>query len=211
SPRLDAIEEVTVSTAAQGAGDSGQGAAQVRFVTKSGSNDFKGSGYYYQRRDEYNANTWFNNRNGVAKTPLKQDQAGFAVGGPIVFPGLFDGHNKAFFFVNYEEFHQPGATTRNNRIVLNTNAQGGNFCYPGNCVNVLSLATANGQVGAVDPTIGKLLGDIRSAVTGGAPGGIGPNPPRVLFKGAAPARGRGPPVLPRYHITHNPRSAVSST
>jgi hypothetical protein len=100
SPRLDAIEEVTVSTAAQGAGDAGQGAVQVKFVTKSGTNNFTGSGYYYQRRDEYNANTWFNNRNGVAKANLKQDQGGFAVGGPIVVPGLFDGHNKAFFFAN---------------------------------------------------------------------------------------------------------------
>ena len=44
SPRLDAIEEVTVTTATQGA-DAGQGAVQIKFVTRSGTNNFNGSGY----------------------------------------------------------------------------------------------------------------------------------------------------------------------
>ena len=67
SPRLDAIEEVTVSTAAQDAANTGQGAVQIRFVTRSGSNNFSGSGYYYLRHYKLNANTWFNNRDGVAE------------------------------------------------------------------------------------------------------------------------------------------------
>src|SRR5262245_36739248 len=50
SPRLDAIEEVTVSTASQAATDAGQGAVQVKFVTRAGTNTFTGSGYYYARR-----------------------------------------------------------------------------------------------------------------------------------------------------------------
>src|SRR5438093_13522857 len=65
SPRLDAIEEVTVTMASQGATDAGQGAVQVKFVTRSGTNDFTDSGYYYARRDRWNANSWVNNRNGV--------------------------------------------------------------------------------------------------------------------------------------------------
>src|SRR6058998_1260706 len=51
SPRLDAIEEVTVQTASQGADAGGQGAVQVKFVTRSGSNNYTGSGYYYYRND----------------------------------------------------------------------------------------------------------------------------------------------------------------
>ena len=43
SPRLDAIEEVTVTTAAQGADGAGQGAVQIKFVTRSGTNEFSGS------------------------------------------------------------------------------------------------------------------------------------------------------------------------
>src|SRR6185503_2023962 len=83
SPRLDAIEEVSVSTASQDSGDSGQGAAQVKLVTRSGTNSFTGSGYYFGRRDWLNANTWFNNRDGVPKAKLRQNQSGFRAGGPI--------------------------------------------------------------------------------------------------------------------------------
>src|SRR5438093_11527310 len=84
SPRLDAVEEVTVTTAAQSAADAGQGAVQVKFVTRMGTNDLDGSGYYYYRNDALNANTWFNVRDGVDKPALAQYQEGFRVGGPIV-------------------------------------------------------------------------------------------------------------------------------
>jgi Carboxypeptidase regulatory-like domain/TonB-dependent Receptor Plug Domain len=51
SPRLDAIEEVTVQTASQGADSGGQGAVQVKFVTRAGTNNYVGSGYYFYRND----------------------------------------------------------------------------------------------------------------------------------------------------------------
>ena len=162
SPRLDAIEEVTVTTAAQGADAGGQGAVQVKFVTRAGGNTFTGSGYYYYRNDKLNANTWFNNRNGVEKPQLLQNQEGFRVGGPIV-------RNKAFFFTNYEEFHEPGDLPRNNRIVLNPQAQAGIFTYTAGgatrSVNLLELAAANGHTATMDPTIAKVLGDIRTATS----------------------------------------------
>ena len=104
----------------------------------------------------------------MPKAKLKQDQGGFRAGGPIMFPG-FDGHNKAFFFVNYEELHQPSDFTRNNRIVLNPAAQAGNYSYVTGgqtvSVNVMQIAAAQGQLTSLDPTMIKLLGDIRSAAT----------------------------------------------
>src|SRR5205809_3291218 len=93
APRLDAIEEVTVQTAAQGADSGGQGAVQVKFVTRSGTNNYTGSGYYYYRNDSLSANTWFNNRNGNPKPALLRKQAGVRLGGPIL-------RRKAFFFFN---------------------------------------------------------------------------------------------------------------
>ncbi len=171
SPRLDAIEEVTVTTASQGVGDAGQGAVQIKFVTRGGTNNFSGSGYHYYRNDKLNANTWFNNRDGVAKAKLLQNQTGFRIGGPIVIPGLFDGRNKAFFFGNYEELRQPSDVTRN-RTILNPGAMAGNFTYTVSgvptTVNVLNLAAGNGQVSSQDPIVQKLMSDIRSAVSGGS-------------------------------------------
>jgi hypothetical protein len=208
SPRLDAIEEVTVTTAAQGADGAGQGAVQIKFVTRSGTNDFSGSGYHYYRTDKLNANTWFNNRDGVDKTALKQNQYGGRFGGPIVIPGLFDGRNRAFFFVNYEEFRQPGGSTES-RTVLNSQAQQGIFSYETpsgvRSVNLLSLAAANGQTATFDPTVAALLGDIRSAVTGGALDTIDPNLERFRFNVGTESLRRYPTVRIDYNITDKHR------
>lgn len=61
-PRLDAVDEVTVSTATPGAESAGEGAVQIKFVTRGGSNNFTGSLYEYHRNPALNANYWFNNR-----------------------------------------------------------------------------------------------------------------------------------------------------
>ena len=172
SPRLDAMEEVTVSSAAQDAAGTGQGAVQIKFVTRSGSNNYTGSAYYYLRHYKLDANSWFNNRNGVPKNEDVLHQPGARFGGPIVIPGLWDGRNKGFFFVNYEESRSPGQNTEN-RTVLHPLAEQGIFRYTvGNTgqvreINLLNLAAQNGHVSTIDPTIGRLLGDIRSAVAAG--------------------------------------------
>jgi hypothetical protein len=170
SPRLDAMEEVTVSSAAQDAAGTGQGAVQIKFVTRSGSNNYTGSGYYYLRHYKLDANSWFNNRNGVAKNEDILHQPGGRLGGPIVVPGLWDGRNKGFFFVNYEESRSPGQNTEN-RTVLHPLAEQGIYRYlvSGQVreVNLFTLAANNGHVSTIDPTIGRLIGDIRSAVASG--------------------------------------------
>ena len=170
SPRLDAMEEVTVSSAAQDAANTGQGAVQIRFVTRSGTNNYTGSGYYYLRHYKLDANSWFNNRDGIEKSEDKLFQPGGRFGGPIWIPGLFDGRNKAFFFVNYEESRSPGQNVEN-RTVLHPRAEQGWFRWNASGVvrevNVLDLAQQNGFLSSQDPTIQALVGDIRNAVSGG--------------------------------------------
>lgn len=177
SPRLDAIEEVTVSTAAGQTVGGGSGAVQIRFTTRSGTNAYTGSAYHYYRDDTWNVlgqtlhlnmNTWFNNRNGVAKPKLLQHQRGGRLGGPIVIPGVYDGRDKAFFFTNVEHFLQPSELTRT-RTVFHERARAGFFRYGTAAapteVNLLTVAAANGQLATMDPTIQKLLADIRQATT----------------------------------------------
>ena len=174
SPRLDAVEEVSISTAAQGADSAGQGAVQIKFTTRSGTNRYTGSAYYYLRDPRFNSNYWFNNRDRAAdpatgKAPkdlVKLYQPGMRLGGPIVIPGLYDGHDKAFFFVNFEQFRQPGQVSRTRRIMTPA-AQQGNFQYGGQTVNVLSVAAANGQLATLDPTVQKLLTDIYTSTSAG--------------------------------------------
>ncbi len=194
SPRLDAVEEVTVSTATPGAESAGQGAVQIKFTTRQGSNDFRGSLYEYHRNQVLNSNYWFNNRDkdpdpvtGKApRDPVKLNQFGGRLGGPIVFPKLFNGRDKAFFFFNFEEFRQPNAIARQ-RTILNPLTQQGAFQYNTSSgirsVDLLALAAANGQTSAIDPVIGKLLSDIRTSTSG--TGGIqqlsDPNLQRFTF------------------------------
>ena len=170
SPRLDAMEEVTVSTAAQDAANTGQGAVQIRFVTRGGTNNYSGSGYFYLRHYKLDATNWFDNRDGIAKSEDKLYQPGARFGGPISIPGLFDGRNKAFFFVNYEESRSPGQNVET-RTILHPRAEEGWFRWNASGVvrevNVLQLAQSQGHVSTVDPTIQRLIGDIRSSVSAG--------------------------------------------
>ncbi len=213
SPRLDAVEEVTVTTAAQGADGAGQGAVQIKFVTRAGTNQYTGSGYHYYRNDALNANTWFNNRDGVEKGALLQNQVGARFGGPVVIPGLFNGRNKAFFFVNYEEFRQPSDTTRT-RTLLNPDAQKGIFSYDAGGstqqVNLLALAAANGQIATMDPTVAALLGDIRSAAgTTGSISTLDPNLDRLRYNLGVTSLRRYPTVRFDYNLTDKHRFTSS--
>lgn len=173
-PRIDAIDEVTVSTATPGAESSGDGAVQIKFVTRSGTNDFRGSLYWYHREPSMSANYFFNNQNlapdpGTGKAPINRvllNQQGGRVGGPIRIPKLFDGRDKAFFFVNYEDFRLPEQQLRQ-RVILNPLAQQGIFQYGSRTVNLLSLAGANGFPSTIDPTVGSLLSAIRASTSQG--------------------------------------------
>ncbi len=124
SPRLDAVEEISVGSAAGNAGDVGQGGVQVRFTTRSGTNQFRGSAYYYLQDDKFNTNTWFNlNRNVDAtgtptdKPAQHNDQPGFRIGGPIV-------KDKAFFFFNYEWISSPSTQTLRPTMMSPSSEQG---------------------------------------------------------------------------------------
>jgi TonB-dependent Receptor Plug Domain. len=68
---------------------------RVNFRTRSGSNQFHGRAFMFFRDDNLNANTWYNNSRGIARTPLTEYDPGFTFGGPII-------KKRTFFFVSYE-------------------------------------------------------------------------------------------------------------
>jgi hypothetical protein len=165
TPRQDAVEAVTVTTAVAGANVGGSGGVVINFQTRSGTNRYSGSAYEYYRNPSMNTNYWFNERNSLPKNDVKLNQYGARVGGPIAVPGVYDGRDKAFFFAHYEQLRFPNSFTRT-RTVLNPRALDGWFRYDVNGeireVNVLSLAAANGQIAARDPLTTQLLNNIRS-------------------------------------------------
>ena len=166
-PKLDLIEEVTVSAATASADSAGQGAVQVKFVTRSGTNKFAGSAYSYMRNRDLNTNYYFNELNGLPKNVLTLNQYGFRLGGPIVVPSVYDGRGKAFFFFNFEQLRFPLSNTRT-RGLLTARAQEGFFRYGPNGsreINLYAVAAANGQTATPDQTIAALLTKIRSGTT----------------------------------------------
>ena len=212
SPRLDAVEEVTISTAAQGADMGSQGAAQVRFVTRSGTNKLQGSAYFYYRRDWMNTNTWFNlNRNvdpvtgkPTDKARLFQDQPGARVGGPIW-------KDKAFFFVNYEWISSPGTNTAN-RTIMSPLSEQGQFQYAGGTVDLMALAAKNGHKATIDPAVAKLLADVRST-TGKGTVTTTIDPLTQTFAWAQPTESTTtyPTVRLDYNVTSQHRISASGT
>ncbi|MFZ0908931.1 MAG: carboxypeptidase regulatory-like domain-containing protein [Candidatus Acidiferrales bacterium] len=91
-PSLDAIQEVQVQTLNFSAEYGRNNGAIVSIITKSGTNALHGTAFYSGRNTALDARNFFDF---VEKTPLKQNQFGASLGGPII-------KNNTFFFVNYE-------------------------------------------------------------------------------------------------------------
>jgi hypothetical protein len=166
TPRQDAVEAVAVVTAVGGANVGGSGAVSINFQTRSGTNRFSGTAYEYFRHPSLNTNYFFNELNDLEKNDIKLNQYGARLSGPVIIPGLFDGRGKMFYMAHYEQLRFPNSFTRT-RVALHPRAIDGWFRYTASGqvreVNVLDLARANGQIAAIDPTVGGVLSRIASA------------------------------------------------
>ncbi len=94
-PTIDSIQEVRVM-ASNFSAEYGDAAGAVTVVqTKSGTNQFHGSLYEFLRNDKLDANSFFNNRQGVPKTAFRRNEFGGTIGGPVQ-------RDKTFFFGDYQ-------------------------------------------------------------------------------------------------------------
>src|SRR5574340_17855 len=85
---LDAIAEVKVLLNNYQAEYNSSAGANIQIVSKTGSNDFHGSAYYYKRNENFNANRFFNNFQGLKRARYRYDTLGATFGGPLTIPGL---------------------------------------------------------------------------------------------------------------------------
>jgi hypothetical protein len=98
-PNPDAIQEFKVQTGLYDAAYGRYAGANVGVITKTGGNTFHGSVFEFLRNDVLNANDFFLNQTGQQRPTLKQNQFGFALGGPIR-------KEKLFFFGSYQGTRQ---------------------------------------------------------------------------------------------------------
>jgi len=99
---IDAVSEFKILTNSYQAEYGRAVGGQLQVVTKSGSQNFHGSGYWYGQRSGWNANSYLNNRNGIAKANTARNDSGYTFGGPVSFPGFNEDKKKLFFFWSQE-------------------------------------------------------------------------------------------------------------
>ena len=101
---IDAVAEFKVLTNAYQAEYGRAVGGQLQVVTKSGTQAFRGSGYWYGRRSGWNANTWLNKRVTPEIQPAvtSRNDSGYTVGGPVFGPGFNENKKRLFFFWSQE-------------------------------------------------------------------------------------------------------------
>ena len=122
APSVEQVREFKVLSGVFSA-EFGRGAGVVSVATKSGSNLLHGTVFEYLRNDAFDARNFFVRKVPRAdgslvkdpKPPLDRHQFGAAVGGPLVIPGLYDGHNRTFFFADYA-----GLKEKRGQVFVNT-------------------------------------------------------------------------------------------
>jgi Carboxypeptidase regulatory-like domain len=113
-PSVDAIQEFTLERSSYDASFGRSGGGQVLVATRSGSNAFHGAVYEFVRTANTDANSYFNNLNGLPRAPDHYNNFGFTLGGPLYIPRVYNtGKNKTFFFWS-EEWRKITSPTTNN-------------------------------------------------------------------------------------------------
>jgi hypothetical protein len=108
---LDMVQEFRVLTSNFDAQYGKNSGAQIIMVTKTGGNSFHGAGYWYYRDKGLNANSWMNNRDSTASSPLPRadyhfNYEGYNIGGPVFIPHRFNTARNKLFFFWAEEYQQ---------------------------------------------------------------------------------------------------------
>ncbi|HMF75387.1 MAG TPA: carboxypeptidase regulatory-like domain-containing protein [Bryobacteraceae bacterium] len=125
---LDSMAEFKILTGTYQAEYGRNAGAQVSMVTKSGTDQFHGSGYFYHRHDQFNANTWINNAKDVPRNLYRYNDPGFTIGGPVFIPKILPHtRDKLFFFWSEEWQKQLVPNTPRNVLLPTALERQGNF------------------------------------------------------------------------------------
>lgn len=159
---VEATDEFRVATANANATFTRGSGGQVSLMQRSGTNDLHGSLFWYTQNSVLNANTWDNNRLGLAKPHVEDNRGGVRIGGPII-------KNRTFFFAEYETRHYP-ETFQVNYVVPTATLRQGILRFKDSSGNVnsfnLATSTACGSAGnspcdprgvGVSPTMSAMM------------------------------------------------------
>ena len=113
-PSIDIVQEFRTQTNSSEAEFGRTSGGILNIITKAGGNALHGTAYEFLRNEKLDANSFFSNRAGLAplpgrtdlRPPLRYNQFGFSVSGPVVLPKIYNGKNRTFFSGGYERIYQ---------------------------------------------------------------------------------------------------------
>ena len=199
-PSPEAVQELKIQASTYDAEVGRTGGGTFNTLLRSGTNDLHGSAVAHIRETDWLANNFFANRAGqsIANQPYR-DWA-FSLGGPIVIPKVYDGHNKTFFFASDESYRQElGSTT-----VLSVPTpleRAGNFSQTltkSGAEQIIYDPLSTTSTGARTPFPGNIIPASEINPIGAALASVYPNPnaptpyyqaPNYNFTGSFPNRG----------------------
>ncbi len=103
-PNVEAIAEIQVVTNSNSAEFGKQPGGYFNVITKSGTNQFHGSAFYFFREESLNANTWVRNRSGLPRPPNREKMTGGTLGGPVR-------RDRTFFFGSFQHYRDQNVAT----------------------------------------------------------------------------------------------------
>lgn len=165
SPSVEAITEFAVDTNGFKAEFGHAGGGAVSFVSRSGSNFWRGKAFEFFRHDSLDAINYFSKALNRGKPPLEQHDFGGVFGGPVVLPKIYNGRNKTFFFGSYEAYRNKTAAAPRVVTIPTSEMYNGDFSNwrdpSGNLIPIYDPATTrvnpNGPGFVRDPFPGNII------------------------------------------------------
>jgi len=146
NPNPDAVEEFRILENNYSAEYGRNGGGIITVVSKSGTSQYHGTVFEFNRNPMFNANDFFNKRNQLPRTNLKRNQYGGTIGGEIFVPKLVRRNQRNFFFFSYQGQRLTNSQIPGSESVYTTAELQGDFSH-------------SGADGGPDPAIAQLLKD----------------------------------------------------
>ncbi|HET9179049.1 MAG TPA: TonB-dependent receptor [Terriglobia bacterium] len=157
SPSAEAIGEFKLQEGAMSAQYNGGQTAVANFTIKSGTNALHGSAFYYNQNEALGALDLQTKTAGGKKSKNRLNNYGYSLGGPVVIPKIYNGHDKTFFFTNFEHDSVNSLGARGFGTLAATEYRAGDFSGlldPNWTGQSKPCATSGQQVCTIDPVTG---------------------------------------------------------
>ena len=158
----DSVNEVQVQTNVMNAEFGSRAGGQVTVTTKNGTNSFHGGLYTYIRNEDFNANTFFNNRSGTPISKSRYQNPGGTFSGPVLLPKLpFNRSRTKMYFFYAEDWLRNKNSQYNNYTMPTALEKAGNFSDTiqtnGTLIPIYQPGTVNAATGVGTPFAGNII------------------------------------------------------